>query len=172
MANFKLQDRERRMVIMGGIAAVAIIGYLVGEGPYEAYRDSGQKLEQAQSRLKQAQRIHDRVIENRNKQALLKEKLVVKPGFDLLNFVYDAVQNGGLSARANIDNNSRATTGSTDLASVRVGLRGVSLAELVDFLHHIYDSGNLVVLHDLDQIGPSSDKKGLDCEMVFVAPRA
>ena len=159
------------MLIGGGIAAFAIIAYLVGEGPFQAFQESEQKLEQARDRLKQAQAIHDSVVRNREEQTVLREKLAAKPGFDLLTFVNGAVRDGGLSARASIDNSGRAVTGSSDLASVRVGLKGVSLAELVDFLHHIYGSGNLVVLHNLDQLVPAADKKGLDCEMVFVAPR-
>lgn len=171
MANLKLQERERRMLIGGGIAAAVIVLYLLGEGPLQAYRESEQKVEQARDRLKQAQAIHDSVVRNREEQAILREKLVSKPGFDLLNFVNDVVNEGGLSARASIDNSGRAVTGSSDLASVRVGLKGVSLEELVDFLHRVYSSDNLIVLHNLDQLVPAGDKKGLDCEMVFVAPR-
>jgi len=172
MAIFKLHDRERRMLIGGGIAFAVILLYLVGESPSQAFRESEQKLEQARERLKQAQTIHDSVVRTREEQALLRKKLASKPGFDLLNFVNGVVQDGGLSKRATIDNSGRAVAGSSDLASVRVGLKGVSLIELVDFLHHIYSSGNLVVLHNLDQLVPAADKKGLDCEMVFVAPRA
>ena len=172
MANLKLQEREKRMLVGGAIAAVVIVGYLVGEGPLRVYGESEQKLEQARDRLKQARAIHNSVVRKREEDAVLQQSMAGKPGFDLLTFVNGVVREGGLSTRANIDNNNRAVTGSSGLASVRVGLRGVSLAELVDFLHKIYGSGNLVVLHNLDQLVPAADKQGLDCEMVFVAPRA
>jgi type II secretory pathway component PulM len=172
MAGMKLQDRERRMLIGGGIAGAAILVFLFGEGPLQAYRESEQKLEQARTRLKQAQAIHDSVVRKREEAAVLREKLANTTGFDLLTFVNDIVRRGGLSARASIDNSGRATAGSADLASVRVTLKGVSLAELVDFLHEIYGSGRLVVLHNLDQLEPAADQKGLDCDMIFVAPRA
>jgi len=172
MANLKLQDREKRMLIGGAIAAVVIVVYLVGEGPLQVYGESEQKLKQARDRLKQATAIHDSVVRKRQEEAVLQASLAAKTEVDLLTFVNDIVREGGLATRANIDNNNRAVTGSSGLASVRVGLRGVSLTELVDFLHKIYASGNLVVLHNLDQLVPAADKKGLDCEMVFVAPRA
>lgn len=172
MAGMKLQDRERRTLIVGGIAAVLIVGYLVGEGPFRAYGESEEKLGQARDRLRQAQAIHQRVLKNREEQAILREQLRGTPGFDLLTFVNGAVREGGLAARASIDNTGRAVTGSNELTSVRVSLEGVSLSELIDFLHHIYASGNLVVLHNLDRLVPASDRKGLDCEMVLVAPRS
>lgn len=171
MAFMKLQDRERRMVIGGGLAALAIVLYLVGEGPLQAYSESADKLQQARDRLVQAEKLHNSVIRKREEQEVLRQKLASKPGFDLLQFVAGKVREGGLATRANIDNSGRAVTGSAELAAVRVGLRGVSLEELVDFLHKIYASGNLVVLHNLDQLEPAADKKGLDCEMTFVAPR-
>jgi len=171
MAKLKLQDRERRMLIWGGIAAAAIMIYVLGDTPLQAFNRSEQSLSQARDRLKQAQDIHNIVVRNREEQAILRTELAGKLGFDLLTFVNDAVRDRGLSARASIDNSGRAVTGSSDLASVRVGLKGVSLAELVDFLYDIYGSDNIVVLHELDQLVPAADKRGLDCEMVLVAPR-
>ena len=112
MAGIKLQDREKRVLTFGGIAAAAILIFVVVEGPYRSYSESGAKLEQARDRLRQAEVIHAGVLRKREEEAFVNSQLRPKPGFDLLTFVNSAVQERGLSTRATIDNTSGGAVGS------------------------------------------------------------
>jgi len=169
----KLQDRERRVLLVGGIASAAIIIFLIAEGPYTAYVESEAKLDQARERLRQAQTIHRTVLRKRDEQQQINQRLrATGGGFDLLTFINSAVQSGGLATRATIDNATRGAADADKFASVKVSMRGISLAELVDFLHTVYGSGNLIVLNNVDTLEPAPDQTGLNCEMVFLAPRA
>ena len=51
-------------------------------------------------------------------------------------------------------------------------LNGVTLKELVDLLHKIYASNDLVVMYRLEYLRAAGEDKGLDCSVVFLTPKA
>jgi metal-sulfur cluster biosynthetic enzyme len=58
-----------------------------------------------------------------------------------------------------------------NLSMVELKLNGVSLADLVNLLHKVYDSKNLIMLHELKFIRTAQGEKGLDCSMTFTTPK-
>jgi hypothetical protein len=53
---------------------------------------------------------------------------------------------------------------------LQLKLNGISLQELIDFLHKIYTSKNLVVVYRVESLKPTPDNKGLDYNVVFMSP--
>jgi len=171
LAKFNLDNRESRVLVVGAAIVVVMVVYLGMQGPWDTYQNAAKQVDRTEKRLREAQSIHQRVAKARNAEALVREQLAGQVRFDLLAFVNRAVVEGGLSARAVIGNPSRNVTGSNKMSEVQVELKGVSVAEFIDLLHRIYGSGQLVVLHDMTSLGPSFDGRGLDCRMIFLAPR-
>ena len=67
---------------------------------------------------------------------------------------------------------------SKDLASkegafggVQITLRNVSMKEIIDLMHGLYASNNLILMQRLTYLKPSPDGKGLECAVVMISPK-
>jgi type II secretory pathway component PulM len=171
MAAPKIQPRERMVLIIGGVAVAAMALWWAFDGPYQAYVTSGNQLVEARQRLMDAQIKQAEVIksENRRKEILA---TLGQGGFDLWSQIDKAAKDLNLGSRCAIRTGRALSTRGDSSTSVEVTLTGVSNQELVDLLHRVYDTGSVVVMSQLNHLKPSIDKKGLDCRMTLVAPRA
>ncbi|HRI87459.1 MAG TPA: type II secretion system protein GspM [Candidatus Hydrogenedentes bacterium] len=171
MATSKLQPRER-MVLIGGAVAVVLMGvWWLFEGPYQAYLDSGAQIVEARQRLLDAKikQAEVRKAEARQKAILAN---IGQGNFDLWSQVDKAAKDLKLGTQCSIRSGRGMTARGDNSTSVEVTLTNVTSQELVDLLHRIYDTGSIVMLSQLNHLKPSMDKKGLDCRMTLVAPRA
>ncbi len=171
MATTKLQPRERMVLYAGGFAVAAMAIWWLIDGPYQKYVDSGTQLAAARERLLDAQikQAEVRKTDERRKQIL---SSLGQGNFDLWSQVDKAAKDLKLGTRCTIKTGRGMTARGDKSSSVEVTLTGVSNQELVDLLHRVYDTGSVLVLSQMNHLKPSADKKGLDCRMTLVAPRA
>ena len=164
----ELDKRERIVLGAGGVALLVMVLYLVAEGPMDAYEKSKGQVIAARSNLSRAQSIA------KEKQAARKDKDVIDnmikargPGYNLWGDINRAVQTAQLSDRATRDSMPGLTA---KASAVKLGLKGVSLEELVNLLYDIQSKDSLVVLHEVRFLRLATDGEGLECELVFTTP--
>ncbi len=166
----QLQPRER-MFIFGGIAAAILIGVWWGaQRPLDAYRKSALTREATRLRLQQAQLWHDEIKLAQDKVDQIKQSISNR-GFDLWTHIDSVVKILALGQRADIRSVKGVASPTDKVSAVQMQLTGVSLQELVDLLYKIYSSDYIIILDRVDQIKPSQNGHGLDCRMVFLAPK-
>jgi len=133
-----------------------------------------QEHEEAQFSLSQAALWRSEIVQARSSHDALSEYIDARGGnFNLLTFVNNTLSEHGLIERADFSNARPGVGGvpAGDFEGVQLHLSGVSMEELIDFLHTLYDSGNLIVLSDLRYLRPADDGQGLDTEMTFFCPQ-
>lgn len=173
MARMKLQPRERMVLTVGAVAVVAIGLFWLIDGPYQAYADSKVRVVEARQRLLDAQIKQAEVTKANERDRQIRQKLGQHgAGFDLWTEIDKAVKDLKLNTRTQMRSVRGMSSRGENNAAVEVTMNGVSTQELVNFLHRVYDTDYIVLLSQLTYLKPSVDKKGLDCRMTLVAPRA
>lgn len=172
MAKAKLNPRERMVLMLGAVGVVLIGGYGISQGPYQAYLRSGEQVQMARQRLLDAQILQATVERDKAKELEIRQKLPKAGGFDLWTEIDKAVKDLKLDKRCIMQSNRGAAARGQESTSVTITLNGVSTKELVDLLHRVYDTGYFVFASQVQSLGPSPDKKGLNCRVTFVSPRA
>jgi len=168
---FTLRKRERVILVVGTALVVVMLAYGGLRGPWKRYRQSGEDLKSARSRLEQARDMRDAVLEARQSHEVIVERLQRRGNFDLWTFLNDSLRRTGLVDRAAL-NNQPGLVRSASLSALKLTLEGVSLEELVKLLYTVYASDNLVVVYSLDNLHPTDEGEGLECTLVFVSPKA
>ncbi len=167
----KLQLNLREQLgLVAGLAAFTLVVMLliyIPAGPMENHARSQNQLRQLRNELRLT-RIMKRDEEERlRSQEKLMELLAARPsGFNFFSFVTSILAQTGMTERAQLEN-YRMSGDSARQPMVELTLEGVGLQELIEFLHKLYASKNLVVLYKLDHIEPAGNERGLDCRMVL-----
>ncbi len=173
MPKLKLQPREFR-VIVGGIAALALIaGYQLSRGPMQAYRDTIGEVREAEERLAQTRLWHSAMLNAQETEARL-EEIMAQRGPDyrsLQAYVEQTLRAHGMVGRAELQTRPNVVPDSDEIEAIALGLRGVSMQELVNFLHDLHANNPLLALDSLDYLRPARDDRGLDLSMVLLSPR-
>lgn len=168
----KLNPRERKLVLYGSIggAIMLLYGFLTWQnGPIALYQRSANQLADARSRLEQAQMIQAEVAYERQSRQQLQEVVKGRPAsYDLFTFVNRAIREANLNDRAPQLQNRPV---GDQFEGVQITLSGVSIDELIRFLHRVYEADSLVMLDRLDYLREARDGRGLDCSMVLKTPR-
>ncbi len=170
MAKTKLKKREWTFIVIGvSVVALAILVPFARKAQ-AAHKKSEAQLTQAQNRVRDAQELRMIIEAERSGQEAIQGRLEARPAnFSLYSFANRCLRENGLEGRAELSTgNSRVPT----LESTDLELIGVSMEELVNFLHQLLANDNLIVVQKLDYLRPARDGKGLDCEMALLAPRA
>lgn len=171
MPKLNLENRRSRMFLAGGAVVIAVLAWMLTEGPRDAYARSKTQLRAAKSNLLQAKVIHAEVVSKREAEKQLREMLRSRGGFDLWTFLKGIVADMKLDERGARVDTKQGAMQSSKLPAVQLQLQGVSTQELVDILYRIQSGGNPVILHSVQSIQPATNGKGLDCILVFLSPR-
>lgn len=171
MARRRLQPREKQILIAGGLVVVLIVGWLATRGPREAYGRSQTLVETARKNLAKAQTYHQEIQESRQRQSMFRDLWGGKGGQDLTTFLNGIVRNMDLYDRGAEVNTLQAGGRGSSMPAVKLTLKSVSMKELVDVLHAVYASDQPIILDQVQHIKPALNEKGLDCAIVFLAPR-
>ena len=169
-SKIQIDPRDRLGFLVAGLALTIVVAGLlfVPAGPLKNYRDSQAEVKSREDDLLMAQMA---LMDER--QRVEAQKGIVEgleqrgAGFDLLTFVNEVVGKLGLRDRANLQNQA-PPRGTENVSLVNLEVKGASLKELIDLLHGIYGSGKLVVLYNMNFLGPSPDGKGLVCRVTFL----
>ena len=177
--NPKRQSSPELTISIVAVTFVVFMAVFIYTGPLKRYRMSESELADLQQRVNVLQ--EDRQVEEARLQrqetlmARLKER---KPNFDLWSFMNTILTETKLKDRANLEDyrprgdwrSGKEISG--DVTMKQLKLNGVTLKELVDLLHKIYASNDLVVMYRLEYLRAAGEDKGLDCSVVFLTPKA
>ena len=170
-SKLNLAPREKRLiavmfVVMVGIAVVPVYRNIV-----RTHAQSAMQLAQAKERLQTAQMTHEAIVNEREGQRVIMQKMRARPAnFDLYGFSRQTAKRFNLEGRADLQSKSMSgEEGAYD--GVQITLRNIGMQELVDFTHALYASNNLIVMQRMSYLRPSRDGKGLECALVFIAPK-
>jgi hypothetical protein len=167
-----MQRRERFFLTAGVLAAVLIVLWRVSLGPLDTYRNSAQKRDAAQLRLEQARLWHEEIDTAQKKVEAIRQKIIAQGAtFDLWTHIDSVVKLMALGPRADIRSRRGVSSPTDKVSAVELQLNGVNLQELVDLVHKIYDNDFIIILDRVDHIKPAQTGNGLDCRMVFLAPK-
>lgn len=159
------------MLIIGVVALVLWGVYLGAQGPMKKYQLSAKNVVEARNRLKTIRAVEASVVSERSGQEAFRKLVAARRrGFDLFVFLQE-LSKADLKGRVDLRNQSTAASGG-NFSEVSLTMNGVSIDELVDFLHKVYASNNLIAIPRVEYIKLARDEKGLDCRLTFVSPRA
>lgn len=154
---------------------IAMAGF-IAIGPMKKYKLSKADVDSKRQQLtlaKQNKQLEEARVESQ--KALVESLNQRKPGFDLWGFTNSMVAEAGLKDRVKNLQNYRPRVNKPgekdDLTMVELELSGMKLEELVNLLHKIYASNNLVVLYKSEYIRPAKNNKGLECDLIFMTPK-
>lgn len=173
MKPFDLDPRERVALGIGGLALflVLLLAFYIPAGPKLRHERAQNRVADLQAELNLAAltRIEER--ERLESQEQLRLRLEARPpSFDFFAFINNTLREANLTDRYQLtDYRTRNSSPKQPMVDLRV--EGVSLRELVDLLHRLYDSGNLIVLYKMDQLRPAGNGQGLDCQLTLATLR-
>jgi len=169
-----LDPRERTGLALGALALTLVIALLayIPAGPYRRFEESRRDLEQSKRDLAMMQLMKEDEEDRLRRQERIMERLATRPSnFDIFSYINNKLREAGLTGRAQLENyRTRRATARQPMVQLR--LQGVTLKELIDFLHKVYSGDDLVVMYKLDRLQPAHNNRGLDCELTLVTVKA
>ena len=171
MAKVNLAPREKRLIGIMFVVMICIAVIPVYRNIVSRHATSVNQLRQAKENLQLAQMAHEIIVNEREGQRVILQKMRARPAnFDLYGFSRNTAQQNKLEGRADLQSKSMSG-GEGAFDGVQITLRNVSMAEIVDFTHALYASNNLITMQRMSYLRPSRDGKGLECSLVFIAPK-
>ena len=172
MARRTLAKRERIMIV----GAIALFGLIfLASGGREFARDyeriQGQ-VNDATNRINEIRRMRILVLTERSDRRIIMDRVEARdPNFDLYSFTNASLIQLSMDERARLQSQGSRFSGG-DLDVVQLNLRNVGMQQIIDLLHKLHSSGNLIAMQRLGHLRPMNDGKGLECEIVLMAPKA
>ena len=168
MKQLTLSKREQAEILLAGILAILVVflAMFLKAVPVTRYQQAEQNLEGLKDRLASLQTLKREEERELESQEAFRQRLEARPAnFDFFAFVNEALKQAGLSDRAEV-RTARETKPTQPM--VQVQLTNITLDELVDFMHRVYASDNLVAVYEVTEIRPEKDEKGLFFELTLV----
>lgn len=167
----KLNRRERIVVIGGVLLLFLLLAGTVGRNYWDTYQQSEVNLRNAQERLEAVKLWRQEIEAERVEQEAVEDRVRARgQRFNLYTFASNSLREHGLEERARIENKRSLASASDKLSEIEVTLNGVTMEELVNWLHEVYASRNLIVMRELDELTISRRGNGLDVRMSLLAP--
>jgi len=169
MARRALTRRERNLVAAAAMIFFSMIFLPAGRILAREYRVTQEQLAAAKDGLRQARALREAVLEQRKGAELIAERVREGSGdFLLFNYARSVIDQHRLTERAKIDQRVSLPK----LNVVAIELKGISLEELIGLMSALQDGKHLVSLETLNSLEAARDRKGLDCSLSLVSPRA
>jgi len=167
--------RPELLVIVVAAAIVFLMVFFIAKGPYRKYVQSRSAVQEQRQRVKLlSQAKEDELLRLRSQEQLMARLKERKPNFDLWSFMNTMLTETKLKDRANLENYKPRTDKKEsleDVTMVQLKLAGITLAEMVDLLHKVYASNNLVLTYRLEYLRVAGESKGLECNIIFLTPK-
>lgn len=172
MARRKLKRRELILIAVG-VVVLSVAGLWPAATNVSRKHDRARdQLEQARVRLSQVRELRSAIEEERRGHNAVTERIKARDKrFDLYSFTNKCLRDLELHNRAALQSRGSMFSGG-GLDGVQLTLRGVSMEEIVNVLHVMYDSSNLITLQRLNHLRVARDGEGLDCQMTLMAPKS
>lgn len=170
MSVMNLAPREKRLVGIMVLVMIALISWFSHQKVSTALKASEEQLELARENLSAATLFGETIISEREGQKVIQAKLIARGSFDLYNFSNQCIASGKLQDRASLQS---VGLPSKDKAfeGVQITLKNINMQELVDLLHKMYSSNNLIMMKKMSYLRASRDKKGLECSLEMHSPK-
>lgn len=171
MSLLNLAPREKRLISIMMCVMVGLVLFMSHQKLSKALAESESQVQTAQDNFNAARMFRETIIGEREGQKVIRTKLKARSrSFDLYNFSNKCVTDLKLQNRATLQS---VGLSSKDKAfdGVQITLKGISLEELVDLLHTLYASDNLIMMKKLNYLRPARDQKGLDCSLEMLSPK-
>ncbi len=171
MSVLTLAPREKRLVGTMVLVMVGLVTLLMYQNVSKALKKSETQLADARDNLRSAKLFHETIISEREGQKVIQGKLNARSqSFDLYNFSNHCVAQGKLQSRASLQSIGMSSQNKA-FDGVQITLKNINLQELVDLLHLMYSSNNLVMMKKMAYLRPSRDGKGLECSLEMHSPK-
>ena len=170
----QLDRNEQIGIVLCSVAVIALIflGMYIYAGPRKTYAKSRADLTGAVEQLATLQSLKQAEEARLQRQQKLMDILKSRPqGFSLFSFVDKTINDLELRQFATASNAPRRgdarDNGKLDVVSLK--LQGVGLKQIMDVLHALYASNNLIVVQRMDRLAPSQAGKGMDCDLMIAS---
>jgi hypothetical protein len=171
MPKLNLQKREKLILAAGVGLALVILVQFAARGPLDEYRSTKRAVAAARTRVNTAIAQRDQVLAERSSGEALRKALGGRSQGDLFAFVNRQLTQAGLfeGDRAKMRNSTNFQDQS-QFQQVEVQFTGVTVEEIVNFLHGLYTGGGVVVTHSM-RMQPVVGGTGLQCRLVLLSPK-
>lgn len=172
MARPTLAKRERIMIV-GAVALFGLIFIVFGGREFASdYERTQHQVVEAMNRLDQIRQMRTLILTERSDRRIIMDRVEARdPNFDLYSFTNASLIQLSMDDRARLQSQgSRFAGGALDV--VQLNLSNVSMEQIIDLLYKLHSSGNLIAMQRLGHLRPMNDGKGLECEIVLMAPKA
>ncbi len=166
-----LVKRERIMIVCAFAVLASIILLPLGRGFSQDYGRTHSQAEDAVARLIQIRQMREQVLTERSDRRIIMDRVDARdPNFDLYSFTNASLMQLSMHDSARLQSQARYAGGALDV--VRLNLSNVNMQQIIDLLHKLHSSDNLIAMQRLGHLRPMNDGKGLECEIVLMAPKA
>lgn len=171
MAKSKLAPRERRLITVMFMVMICMTTIPIYRSTAAKHLQSVNQLAQTVERLETVRMWGDAILGEREGQKVIQAKLDARaPSFDLYTLTNQWIQQTKLSGRADLQSKGMSSREGV-FDGVQITLKNVNMNEILDLLHKMYSSENLITMQRMSHLRPSRDGKGLECAIVMIAPK-
>ena len=171
MNKLQLDRNEQIGVLLCGLALVALIllSMYVYSGPRRKYISSRANVTGLVDQLATMQNLRQGELTRIEHQRKLVDLLQNRPAdFSLFGFFDSKIKEMNLIAHANASTATRGRdTKDSKMEMISLSLNNLGLTQIIDMLHALYSSNNLIVVQRIDRLGPAPTGGGLSCELVL-----
>ena len=160
-------------MIVGAVALLGLIFIVFGGREFASdYERTQHQVVEAMNRLDQIRQMRTLILTERSDRRIIMDRVEARdPNFDLYSFTNASLIQLSMNDRARLQSQgSRFAGGALDV--VQLNLSNVSMEQIIDLLYKLHSSGNLIAMQRLGHLRPMNDGKGLECEIVLMAPKA
>lgn len=171
MATLNLAPREKRLVAVMFTVMVCMTLIPVYRNVTAKHAQSLNQVAQVRERLESTQVWRAAIIGEREGQKVIQAKLGARAGsFDLYTATNNWITQTKLTGRADLQSKS---LGGREAAfdGIQITLKNINMKEILDLLHAMYSSENLITMRAMPYLRPARDGKGLECAIVMIAPK-
>lgn len=170
MALKTLATRERILIAIAILIFAAILLPTLNRFAND-YRNAKRQAHDSVLQLEEIRFMRELILEDRRGQEILRAKIAQrKPNFDLYSHINKTVREIGIQQLVTLK--SGGSMAGVSIDAVDLDLRGVNMKQLIDLMHSLYESDNLITLKSLGSLRPAPGNKGLNCTMTLISPRA
>lgn len=173
MNNLQLDRNEQIGIVLCSVAVMALIflGMYIYTGPKKAYERSRADLLGLVDQLGTLQNLKVSEEDRVQRMSTLMETLKSRnAGFNLLGYIDTLMAEKGLKGiNANFENARRGRENNPNMELVSLSLSAVGMNDIVDVLHSIYASNNLIIVQSIDRLRPSETGQGMDCNLTLAS---
>ncbi len=173
MAKRTISKRERLIIV---VAVATFLGLFIfipmGRGFAQDYKTTLRLASEAANTLNDIREMRHNILDERSGRRIIIDRVQARQAnFDLYSYVSTTLRGLKMHNNARIQSQGNRFSGG-ELDVVTLNLSNVSMRQIIDLLHKVDTSGNLIVLQRLGHFRAMKNGKGLECEVVFMAPKA